>query len=329
MQAGVMQARARNLWEILKRTVQTWQGADSPRMAAALSYYTVFSLAPLIVLVTVIAGVIFGQRTVRDQILAQVATDIGKDAAQWIAGVIDQISQPRDSIVSTVLSLVALLLGAAGVFGQLQASLDRIWGVASDKMPQGVRGFLFNQLVSFGMLLAVGFLLLASLIVSTILSAVGVQFDSIFSGGEFVVGLLNFALSFAVITLLFALMFRLLPHTDIAWHDVWGGAALTALLFTVGKTLLSFYLGRSGTASIYGAAGSLVVILLWIYYVAQVWLFGAAFTSAYAHLYGSRVEQERKIRERRVASPASKMILANVYERLLSDRTPSPQQLRR
>lgn len=308
----------REIATLLQKTVQTWQASDAPRMAAALSYYTTFALAPLIILVTVIAGVIFDQAAVRNQILAEVAVNIGADAANLIRDVIDQMSRPQDSLISTVVSIAALLFGAIGVFGQLQGALDRIWDVEAHAMPQGVKGLVINNLLSLGMVLVVGFLLLVSLVISTILSALGSQLNQLFPGAETVVSLANFLISFAVIALLFALIYRLLPHTGIAWGDVLGGAALTALLFTLGKTLLSLYLSRSGTASIYGAAGSLVVLLLWIYYAAQILLLGGAFTRVWAQVYGSRSERVTGIPTARPASAKSKALMGRIYDRILS-----------
>lgn len=315
-----MQAHARNNFALLKQTFLVWQLNDSPRLAAALAYYTTFSLAPLIVLLTVIAGFIFDQREVRDYILAQVTMEVGTDAAQLIGSVIDQISRPQASIISTILSVGALLLGAIGVFAQLQGSLNRIWGVSADKLPQGVKGWAFTNLLSLGMVLAVGFLLLVSLVISTVLTSLGSQLNDLFPGAETSLSIINFLISFAVITLLFAVIYRLLPRTDIAWHDVWGGAVFTALLFTIGKTLLSLYLSRSGTASVYGAAGSLVVVLLWIYYAAQILLLGAAFTNAYAKMFGSRHHyQPVLVKPNRIATDESRKIMSRIYERLITD----------
>jgi membrane protein len=278
--------------QVVRRAFEVWTRADASRTAASLAYFTTFSLAPLIILVTVIAGLIFDQTAVRAQILRSLQSDLGPDAAQLLGGVIDQMSQPRDSIVSTVVSIVALLLGAIGVFANLQGALDRIWGVSGDQVPGGIRGFLLSNLVSLGMVLAVGFLLLVSLIISTVLSALTAGFNSFMPGSDWLLNLANVLISFGVITVLFALMFRILPHAPVSWRDVWWGAALTSLFFTLGKTLLSLYLATSGTASVYGAAGSLVAVLVWIYYAAQILLMGAAVTRATAERNRARTADQ-------------------------------------
>ncbi|MDZ4770071.1 MAG: YihY/virulence factor BrkB family protein [Chloroflexota bacterium] len=279
---------------IVRRAFEIFQRSDSPRMAAALSYFTTFALAPLIILVTVVAGLIFDQTTVRQQILSSVATDVGVGTADLLAGVIDQMSKPQDSIVSTIISVIALMLGAIGVFSNMQGAFDRIWDVKPEQMGQGIRGFLTNNLISLGMVVGVGFLLLLSLVVSTVLSALTAGFNSIVPGADWLLGLGNFAVSFVVITLLFAMMFRVLPHATVVWRDVWGGAALTSLLFTVGKTLLGLYLARSTMASVYGAAGSLVAVLIWIFYAAQILLLGASYTRAAAETRKDRRGEPKK-----------------------------------
>lgn len=278
----------KDVFALLKQTYQEWNEDGAPRLAAALAYYTAFSLAPLLVIIIAIMGFIISEDTVRDNIINQVTISIGSGAADMVEELITNVSQPSEGIFSTVLSFIALLLGAIGVFGNLQTSLDIIWNVDTSKQPTGIKAFITDKLLSFGMLLVVGFLLLTSLVITTVLSALDAYFLHLLPGSEFLLQVLSFVISFGVITLLFAMIYKFLPHTKVEWRDVLVGAAFTSLLFSIGKTLLALYLARSGTASPYGAAGSFVLILLWVYYSAQIILFGAEFTQVYARLHGSR-----------------------------------------
>jgi membrane protein len=273
-----------SIWQLIKTTFQEWQDDQSTRLAAALSYYTVFSLAPLLIIVISVVGLVIGQREAQGQIVAQIAGYVGEESAGFIEGILEQMSQPRNSTLATLIGIITLLLGATGVFGELQASLNQIWDVPPKKVSaqQGIRALLFNRVLSFGMVLAVGFLLLVSLIISTAVTATSTWLIGDRIGMAIISQGLNFLLGFAVITLMFALIFKFLPDTKIHWRDVWPGAALTAVLFSVGRLLISFYLSQSSTASVYGAAGSLVVLLLWVYYSAQILFFGAEFTQVYS-----------------------------------------------
>ena len=266
---------------------QEWQDDQATRLAAALSYYTVFSIAPLLIIVIAVVGLVIGQREAQGQIVGQIAGYIGEDGAGFIEGILQQMSQPRNSILATIIGIITLLLGATGVFGELQASLNQIWDVSPKRQSaqQGIRTLIFNRVLSFGMVLAIGFLLLVSLIVSAVATAAGTWLFGDRIDIAFVSQLLNFALGFAVITLMFALIFKFLPDTKVHWKDVWLGAAVTALLFSVGRLLISFYLAHSSTTSVYGAAGSLVVLLLWVYYSAQILFFGAEFTQVYSRRF--------------------------------------------
>jgi membrane protein len=265
-------------------------------LAAALAYYTAFAIAPLIILVVAIVGLIVSQDTVQTQILDQIQATVGPDAADLVRGLITDASEPGQGIFSTIVSVVALLFGALGVFEHLQTALDRIWDVEKVETEGGLKGtimnFLKNKLLSFGMLLVIGFLLLVSLILSAGLSVVDGMLASRFPGADVMLRIVSFVLSFGVITLLFMFIFKFLPHAEIQWRDVWIGAAVTALLFTIGRTLLGLYLANTATASTYGAAGALVVVLLWVYYSAQIVLLGAEFTQVFARRYGSRITPE-------------------------------------
>lgn len=276
------------IFDLFKQTFTEWNADQAPRLAAALAYYTAFSLAPLLVIVIAIVGLIFSQDTVQNQILQQVERTTGAGAAELVTGLIESTTQPQQGIFSTILSVITLLLGAIGAFTQLQTSLDIIWNVDLAKRETNILTFLKDNLLSFGMILMIGFLLLVSLVISTVIGALDSFMAGLLPGTEFILSLVNFFGSFAIITLLFALMFKFLPHTTVEWRHVWVGAVVTALLFVIGKQLLGLYLGRTSTTSAYGATGSLVVILLWIYYSAQIVLFGAEFTQVYAKRYGRR-----------------------------------------
>lgn len=270
--------------DILKQTVSEWGQDKASQLAAALAYYTVFSLAPLLIIVITIVGLVVGKSSAQDQIMSQIKGLVGDSGASLLQTMIENANKPSSGIIATVLGVITLALGAAGVFGQLKGTLNQIWGVEV-KGEGGLKGILANlksQFLSFTMVLGVGFLLLVSLVLSAALSAAS-QFISgavpLTAGiGE----LLNFVISFIVITVMFAAIYKVLPDVKIDWRDVWIGAAVTALLFTIGKFAIGLYLGRSSPASAYGAAGSLVVLLLWIYYSAQILFFGAEFTQVYA-----------------------------------------------
>lgn len=278
------------VFALLKQTFDEWNEDNAPRLAAALAYYTVFSIAPLLVVVIAIAGLVFGHEAVTHRLDDQIRGLVGPEGAAIIQEIVRNASQPREGIVATLLGLATLILGAIGVFMQLKSALNTIWEVPPSP-GQGILKTISDHLVSFGMVLGVGFVLLVALVVSAVLSALSNFVNGLLPQAQFVTQLFNFVLSFGVVTVLFALMFKYLPDATpaIDWRDVWIGAAMTALLFTIGKHLLGLYLGNSGVTSSYGAAGSFVLVLLWIYYSAQIFLFGAEFTQVYAQKYGSRL----------------------------------------
>lgn len=275
---------------LLRQTLDEWNRDNAPRLAAALAYYTAFSLAPLLVLVISIVGFIFSKETVQDAVLEQVRNATGTGAAELVQGLIEAVNKPQASFISAVLGLIALFLGALGAFEQLQSALDTVWGVK----PEDVAGsgsigyFIRNKLLSFGMVLLLGFLLLVSLVISTILSAVNGYVLGLLPGSEVLLQVIGFIIALVITTALFAMMYKYLPHLKIEWRDVWIGGFVTALLFSIGRYLLGLYLAQSSTTSAYGAAGSLVVLLLWVNYSAQIVLFGAEFTQVYAKWYGSK-----------------------------------------
>ena len=275
-----------NAWGLLKQTGKEWSEDKVPRLGAALAYYTVFAIAPLLIIAIAIAGLVFTKSNVQDQVIAQLRTLISDDAARAIQEMLENAGQPKAGILATIIGVVTLLFGASGVFGQLKDAMNTIWGV-QPKPGRGIMGIIKDRFLSFTMVLGIGFLLLVSLMVSAGLAA----FQKFAFGDDagILLQILNFVISFGVITLLFAVIYKVLPDVKIAWRDVWIGAAVTALLFTVGKFAIGAYLGRASTISTFGAFGSIVVILLWVYYSAQILFFGAEFTQVYANQYGSRV----------------------------------------
>src|SRR5262245_48101968 len=254
-----------------------WSEDNASRLAAALSFYAALSLAPLLIIVLGIAGFVFGREAATGQLIAEMRMFFGHQRAQIFQDIIASANRPASGLVSTIVGTIVLLFGASGVFSALQDGLNTVWNVQR-KGERGLVGVIKNQFLSFAMVFGIGFLLLVSLVISALLSALG---DILFGGvtaRAIAVEIGNFILSFLCVTILFALMYKVLPDVEIVWNDVWIGAVLTALLFTLGKLGLGIYLGRSTFASAYGAAGSFVVILVWIYYSAQIVFFGAELT---------------------------------------------------
>ncbi len=279
---------AKTFLNLIKETFQEWSEDKAPRLAAALSYYTIFSLAPLLIIAIAVAGFFLGRSDVQQQILSEVETLLGPEGRDLVMGLIQDASRPGASLFATIVGIVTLLFGATGVYGQLQEALNTIWEV--EPAPDaGIGETIRKRFLSFTMVIGSGFLLLVSLLVSAALSAISTYFSNLLPGIGFLWQFVNLIASYAIVTLLFALVFKVLPDVEIEWNDVWIGAAVTGLLFTVGKYLIGLYLGSSSPGSTYGGAGSLVVILLWVYYSAQILFFGAEFTQVYARRYGSRI----------------------------------------
>jgi membrane protein len=269
---------------------------DCQTQAAALSYYTIFSLPPLLVLILMLLGALVDPQDIRGQLETQIGALMGPSASEQIRTILQQAHAPGSSkLLPTLLSIVALILGASGAFGQLQAALNRAWEVAPDPQQGGLKAFLLKRVFSFGMILSVAFLLLVSLVVSAGLSAFGDALGGMLPEGvsATLLQVVNQVISLAVVTALFAVIFKVLPDATVAWRDVWVGAAVTAVLFVVGKFLIGFYLGRSNPGEAFGAAGSLAVMLVWIYYSSMILLFGAEFTQAWAEARGGGIAPER------------------------------------
>jgi membrane protein len=274
--------------ELLVQTAKDWSEDKVPRLGAALAFYTALSMAPLLVISLRVTATFFGDEAAAGEIERQGQAMIGKQGAQALQAMVENAHQDDSGTLAAVLGVVTLLFGASGVFGQLQDSLNTIWEV-QPRPGRGVWGFVRDRFLSFAMVMGCAFLLLVSLVVSTGLSA-AMKFTQGF-GDEFhwIAGAINFVASFAVITGIFALTFKMVPDVKVSWHDVWIGAVITALLFVIGKFALGLYLGRSSMASSYGMAGSLIVLLVWVYYSAQIVFFGAEFTQVYANRYGRRI----------------------------------------
>ncbi|RYG21141.1 MAG: YihY/virulence factor BrkB family protein [Chitinophagaceae bacterium] len=278
-------------YTLLKDTFSEWSNDKASRLAAALAYYTVISLPPLMIIIIAVAGAVFGEEAARGQVVTQLQGLIGKDGAEAIEAVITSASGSGKSagIVASLISLGVLIFGATAVVIQLQDALNTIWEVAP-KPGNFLRSFIFNRLLSFGMILGIAFMLLVSLVMSAALAVVSNYLGELAPGMKILGSLIDFAVSTGVVTILFALMFKYLPDAKIAWRDVMIGAFLTALLFNLGKYLIGLYLGKSAFGSTYGAAGSLVVLLAWIYYSAQILFLGAEFTQVYARSHGSHTQ---------------------------------------
>jgi membrane protein len=277
------------LGRIVKDSVSDFLNDDCATMAAALSYYTVFSLPPLLLLLMLLLGAVVDPGEVQGQIRTQLNNLMGSGAAEQVRTILESARRPGSgSVISTVIGVVALLLGASGAFGQLQAALNRAWGVTPDPHQGGLRSFVVKRVFSFGMVLAVGFLLLVSLVVSAGLAAFGDRVSAIVPGGisEPLLQALNLAISLLVIGLVFAAIFKVLPDATISWRDVWIGALATAVLFVIGKFLIGFYLGRTNPGEAFGAARSLAVLLVWVYYSSMIVLLGAEFTQKWAQRVG-------------------------------------------
>jgi membrane protein len=273
---------------LLKGTWEEWNTDRAPRLGAALAFYTVLSLSPLLILSIAIAGAVFGQEAAQGELLAQARSLIGEQGAEAIQTLIENANKPGAGMIATILSIVTLLFGASGVFGELQGAMNTIWGV-EPRPDRGIKGVIMGRLLSFGLVLGVGFLLLVSLILSSVLSALGGQLSEALPDYNAIWQLLEVVISFLVITLLFAALYKFIPDVEISWRDVWVGAVVTSVLFSIGRFALGLYLGNSSTTSVYGAAGSLVVVLLWVYYSAQILFFGAEFTQVYANRFGSKI----------------------------------------
>lgn len=275
-------------WGLVRQTFSEWSEDKVPQLGASLAFYTALSLAPLLVIVLGVSAMFFSEEAARGQLDTQIQSMVGKEGGEAIQEMIANANKPTTGTMATALSVITLLLGASGVFGQLQDALNTIWEV-KPKPGRGIWGMIRDRFLSFAMVLGIAFLLLVSLIISAALASVGLLLDRMPDSLHWLGQGIHMLISVAVITLLFALMFKLLPDVKMAWADVWLGAFITAVLFTIGKFAIGLYLGHSSMASSYGVAGSFVVLLVWVYYSAQILFLGAEFTQVYSNRYGSRI----------------------------------------
>ena len=288
-----MKIRSWRYWfDLAKAAVKGWSDDYASSMGAALAYYTVFSMAPLLIIAIAVAALVFGEQAAHDAIVGQLRALLGEDGTKGVQMLLSNAKRPEEGAISTAIGFVMLLIGATTVFAELESDLNRIFK-AKAPTGSGIWHFIHTRLLSIGMVMAIGFLLLVSLIISAALSAWGKYWGGLFGDMEALLHAVNFVVSMAVVTVLFALMYKILPSVRIPWRDVWMGAFITALLFSLGKFLIGLYIGKTGVASSYGAAGTLVVLLVWVYYSAQIFLFGAEFTKAYASSRGTLPETEK------------------------------------
>ncbi|HEX3801093.1 MAG TPA: YihY/virulence factor BrkB family protein [Verrucomicrobiae bacterium] len=280
----------RDIIGLCKETFSAWVGINTPRLGASLAYYTVFAIAPLFLIVLRVAGIWFGQEAAQHELFGQVQQLLGKAGATAIESMVTSASnQASAGRWATLIAIVTLGVGVTGVFVELQDALNTVWQVKRAS-GHGVRQFIKDRLLSFGVVIGIGFLLLVSLVLSAGLAGVGKYVQGLMPSEHFFWSTVNFVVSLGVITVLFSMIFKVLPDVKMAWRDVWVGGFITAVLFNLGKFVLGLYLGRSSVTSAYGAAGSLVIILMWVYYSAQILFFGAQFTRVYANKYGSKMQ---------------------------------------
>ena len=279
---------AAGLWTVLKRAFAGWWGDNVPHLGAALSYYTLFSLAPILVVAISIGGLVFGAEAVRGEIVGQIDGLVGHNGAVAVQAMLEGAAKRSSSVPATIIGVITFFLGATGAFLELQTALNAIWRVKPKASGSFLRALILDRLTSFGLVVGVGFLMLTSLLVSAGLAALHTYMGETFPGSAALWEGVNVIISLGVISILFAMVYKLLPDVELAWSDVWVGGLVTAGFFTVGKFLIGLYLGTSTLASSFGAAGSVIVLLVWVYYSAQVVLLGAEFTREYVKEFGRR-----------------------------------------
>lgn len=279
--------RAKDFFRLFLDAFTEWNEDRGTRLGAAVAYFTIFSFAPLLVVVIAVAGSVLGEKAVRGDVVGQIAGLVGLNTAELIQTMIVESSKPKTGLVATVIGVITLLLGTTGLFAELHDDLNIIWKITAK--PRGIVATIRDRFIAFLVVLGIAFLLLVSLVVSAGVVAVGRALGSDLPTLAFVLQMSNFVISLGVGTILFAIIYKVLPDAEIAWRDVWVGAGVTSFLFTIGQFLIGLYVGYSGAASAYGAAGSLVILLLWVFYSAQILFFGAEFTQVYANRYGQHV----------------------------------------
>jgi membrane protein len=273
------------LWSLVKESITRWIDDYAPSMGAALSYYTIFSLAPLLLIVIAVAGLFFGEDAASGALFEQLRGMLGDEGAAFAQKLVVSAQEPRTSMFATLAGFVMMIVGASTVLAELQSALNRIW--RSPPARTGLWTMIRERLLSLSLILAIGFLLLVSLVASAAMAAIGQWGEPYFGGMKWLFEIVNVVLSLGAVTVLFAMIYKILPRVSIGWKDVWIGAGVTAILFTLGKALIGLYLGKSAVTSGFGAAGSVVVLLVWVYYSAQIFMLGAEFTVVYARRFGS------------------------------------------
>jgi membrane protein len=283
----VQPLRIRDMWGLTRESVSAWSSDHAPSMGAALAFYTIFSIAPMLIIVIAVAGLVFGEEAARAELLSRIASTAGEEAAVAVRGILREATRPGRGLVAMMFGIAAMVVGATTVFTELQSALNRVWQVP-DPPSGGIWRTIWSRIVALVLVLAVAGLLLGLVAVSTVITILGDAWTAYLGGWDTALRMIDLVVSFAVLTLLFALIYRFVPRADIAWSDVWLGAAVTAVLFIIGRYLIGLYLGTAGIGSSFGAAGSLVVLLMWVYYSALIFLLGAEFTWVYARRHGSR-----------------------------------------
>ena len=285
----------KKIWHLIKTTIIAWSDDYAPSMGAALAFYTLFSIAPLLLIVLSITGFVFGAEAARGEIAGQLQNLMGEQSALTVQALLQNVNRPTDGLVATIIGVILLLIGATSVFGELQSALDRIWRAPERPLASGIIAFLRSRLLSFGIIFGIGFILMVSLIFNAALSAIS-QWSSLqFKQWFIILNGVNIVFGFVMTTAMFALIYKYIPSVKIRWGEVWIGALITAILFTAGKFLIGLYMTKSAVASGFGAAGSVVALLVWVYYSAQIFLLGAEFTWAYSTIYGSRSKIKPKV----------------------------------
>jgi len=308
----------RNAARLLKVSASEWSNDKAPRLGASLSYYTIFSLAPVLVLVVAVAGMALGEQAAQGKIVEQLSGLVGPDAAKAIQAMLVKASHRGSGIVATIAGLATLIVGATGVMIELQDALNTVWKVVA-KPGRGIKGIIRDRMLSFGIVLGFGFLLLVSLVLSAAVSLLDSWIGALIPGWVIAGYILNYGISLGLVTVVLAAIFKILPDVKIAWRDVWVGALVTSVLFHIGKFGISLYIGKASVGSTFGAAGSLAVLLVWIYYSSQIVLFGAEFTRVYANEYGSRVVAD----DNAIPAPETPLARAALEKQLKKGEVPA------
>ena len=283
---------AQQLWILLKDTYTEWSNDNASQLGAALAFYTIFSLAPILIIIVAIVGFILGKQSVHTYILGELSKFVGPQNADYVMSTIQSSYQAGSGLRATIVAIILMLIGATTVCMMLKNALNTMWG--AKRGHSGILQFLKDRIMSLLIVLLAGAFLFLSMVISSVISTASIYLSNYINIPFYLIGWLNFIISLVLLSLLFALLYKVLPDVEISWGDVWIGGAITAILFTLGRYLLGLYLARSTVSSAYGAAGSLVVLLLWVYYSAQIIFLGAEFTQVYAKKYGAEIVPKAK-----------------------------------